>query len=89
MFLPVMVFGLLSGAVADRVERRRLLWSTDVARTAVATLLAAAVLVGRADITRANGRLFTGQLISRQFIGKPWAACFSQCRTGCCAVWRC
>ncbi len=40
-FLPVVMFGLLSGAVADRVERRRLLWRTDVARTAVATSFAA------------------------------------------------
>jgi MFS family permease len=48
--LPWLLFALVSGAVADRADRRRLLVSADLVRTASLVLLAAAVAGGRASI---------------------------------------
>ncbi|GAA3510957.1 MFS transporter [Actinocatenispora rupis] len=44
--LPWVLFGLLAGALADRVDRRRVLWRLDVVRAAVVAVLAATVLTG-------------------------------------------
>jgi len=49
-WLPWLLFGLLSGALLDRWDRRRVMWTVDVARFAVAGGLAAAVLAGVAGI---------------------------------------
>lgn len=42
--LPWLVFGLVAGAVADRQDRRRLMWVTDVVRAALVAGLALAVV---------------------------------------------
>ncbi len=44
--LPWLLFSVLSGAVVDRIDRRRLLVVVDATRTAVIAVLAVAVLVG-------------------------------------------
>ncbi|WP_405773795.1 MFS transporter [Streptomyces sp. NBC_00859] len=41
--LPWLLFGLQAGALADRIDRRRILWTVDVARALVVGLLAVAV----------------------------------------------
>ncbi|WP_345656554.1 MFS transporter [Streptomyces siamensis] len=41
--LPLLLFGLLSGAIADRFDRRRILWVVDAARTVIVGALAVAV----------------------------------------------
>lgn len=41
--LPLLLFGLLAGAVADRSDRRRILWLVDASRAAAVGALAAAV----------------------------------------------
>lgn len=43
-YLPWLVFGLMAGAVADRRDRRRLMWAADVFRAVVLVGLAVAVL---------------------------------------------
>jgi MFS family permease len=42
-FLPWPLFGLLAGAIADRADRRRLMWSTDLVRGAIGVALTIAV----------------------------------------------
>jgi MFS family permease len=45
-FLPWLLFGLISGAVVDRTDRRRLMWRTDVLRAVLVGGFAALVAFG-------------------------------------------
>jgi len=49
-FLPVLVFTLIGGVVADRVERRKLLFGTQTIAMALATALAVIVTAGIAQV---------------------------------------
>lgn len=49
--LPYLLFGLLFGAVADRVDRRRMMISVDLARAGVIAVLPSLYLAGRLDVT--------------------------------------
>jgi MFS family permease len=65
-WLPWLVFGLVSGALVDRWDRRRVMWSVDALRCAVVAALAGAVLAGWASIPllMATGFLLgTGQTL--------------------------
>ncbi|WP_169745790.1 MFS transporter [Actinocatenispora sera] len=42
--LPWVLFGLLAGALADRVDRRRVLWRLDLVRAGIVAVLAGTVL---------------------------------------------
>lgn len=44
--LPLLLFGLLSGALADRFDRRRILWLVDAVRAVTVGALAVAVAAG-------------------------------------------
>lgn len=48
--LPWLLFSLMSGAVVDRVDRRRVMWTVDSGRALVMTGLAAAVLFDATSI---------------------------------------
>ncbi|MGW7665268.1 MFS transporter [Streptomyces sp. NPDC054756] len=49
-YLPWIVFGLLGGAVADRVDQRRAMWTVDALRGALVAAFAVAVALGHASI---------------------------------------
>ncbi|MEV0267069.1 MFS transporter [Streptomyces sp. NPDC050617] len=49
-FLPWLLFGLLGGAVADRVDQRRAMWAVDVVRALLMAAFATAVACGAATI---------------------------------------
>jgi MFS family permease len=49
-FLPWVLVGPVSGALVDRLDRHRLMWTVDLARAAVLAGIAAAVLAGWASI---------------------------------------
>ena len=49
-FLPVVLIGLQTGVIVDRADRRRVLWQTDVARTALMAVLAVLALTGHGTI---------------------------------------
>ncbi|WP_369187187.1 MFS transporter [Streptomyces sp. R08] len=49
-YLPWIVFGLLGGAVADRVDQRRAMWRVDAVRGLLVAAFAVAVALGRASI---------------------------------------
>jgi hypothetical protein len=49
-WLPWLLFGLLSGALLDRWDRRRVMWTVDAARFAIVAGLAVAVLADQARI---------------------------------------
>jgi len=49
--LPYLFFGLAFGAIADRVDRRRMMIGVDLARAAVITVLPALYLAGALDVT--------------------------------------
>ncbi|MFB7832302.1 MFS transporter [Streptomyces sp. NPDC056056] len=49
-YLPWLLFGLLGGAVADRVDQRRAMWAVDLVRGALMAGFAAAVALGHAGI---------------------------------------
>ncbi|MFE2037353.1 MFS transporter [Streptomyces scopuliridis] len=49
-YLPWLLFGLLGGALADRVDQRRAMWSVDLVRGALMAAFAAAVALGQASI---------------------------------------
>jgi MFS family permease len=48
--LPWLLLALPAGALVDRWDRKRTMWTVDLARAAVMALLAAAVVTGRATI---------------------------------------
>lgn len=56
--LPWLMFGLHAGAIADRVDRRRLVIAADLARIAVLALLCATIVTGWVDITVVLAALF-------------------------------
>jgi predicted MFS family arabinose efflux permease len=49
-YVPPLLFGLHSGAIVDRRDRRRIMWSTDVVRAAIVLALALLVLAGDGSI---------------------------------------
>lgn len=49
-YLPWILFGLLGGAVADRVDQRRAMWTVDVLRALLVGAFAVAVALGHASI---------------------------------------
>ncbi|MCT9080540.1 MFS transporter [Streptomyces fulvoviolaceus] len=49
-YLPWIVFGLLGGAVADRVDQRRAMWAVDAVRGLLVACFAVAVALGHASI---------------------------------------
>ncbi|GAA2960486.1 MFS transporter [Streptomyces enissocaesilis] len=49
-YLPWLLFGLLGGAVADRVDQRRAMWAVDLVRAALMAAFAVAVALGHASI---------------------------------------
>ncbi|PWI19113.1 MFS transporter [Streptomyces sp. Act143] len=49
-YLPWLVFGLLGGAVADRVDQRRAMWTVDALRGVLVACFAVAVGLGHASI---------------------------------------
>lgn len=57
-WLPWLLLGLLSGALADRWNRRRLMWIVDAARFAVVGSLSVAVIAGWATIPLLIGTAF-------------------------------
>ncbi|MGW2597898.1 MFS transporter [Streptomyces klenkii] len=48
--LPWLLVGLIAGALADRLDRRRVLWTVDLARALVAGALAASIASGRPSV---------------------------------------
>jgi predicted MFS family arabinose efflux permease len=57
-WLPPLLFGPLAGALADRLDRRRLVVTVDVVRALVLTVLASALLTGRVSIAVVLATLF-------------------------------
>ncbi|MGV9323256.1 MFS transporter [Streptomyces sp. NPDC003660] len=49
-YVPWLLFGLLGGALADRVDQRRAMWGVDVARGLLVAAFALAVALGHASI---------------------------------------
>ncbi|GGJ54312.1 MFS transporter [Streptomyces brasiliensis] len=58
-YLPWIAFGLLGGAVADRVDQRRAMWTVDVARGLLVAGFAVAVALGHASIALLIALAFT------------------------------
>ena len=57
-FLPVLVFGVLGGAYADRFDRKRMLVAVNLGRSVVLVVLSTTIATGRADIALVLGALF-------------------------------
>ncbi|MFD7303708.1 MFS transporter [Streptomyces pharetrae] len=57
--LPWLLFGLLGGAVADRVDQRRAMWTVDAVRGLLVAGFAVAVALGHASIPLLIGLAFT------------------------------
>ncbi|MFF9868714.1 MFS transporter [Streptomyces sp. NPDC013953] len=49
-YLPWLLFGLLGGAVADRIDQRRAMWAVDLVRGVLMAGFAAAIALGHASI---------------------------------------
>jgi MFS family permease len=58
-YLPWIVFGLLGGAVADRVDQRRAMWAVDAVRGLLMASFAVAVAWGHASIALLIALAFT------------------------------
>ncbi|MYW20830.1 MFS transporter [Streptomyces sp. SID2955] len=58
-YLPWIVFGLLGGAVADRVDQRRAMWTVDTIRALLVAGFAAVVALGHASIALLIALAFT------------------------------
>jgi MFS family permease len=48
--LPWLVFGLPAGAVADRLDRRSIMWRTDMIRAVIATVFAGLLILGLGNV---------------------------------------
>ena len=57
-WLPPLLFGLVAGAVTDRLDRRRIVVTVDLARAAVLVVLTLAITTGQVPIAVALGALF-------------------------------
>ena len=57
-WLPPLLFGLVAGALTDRLDRRLIVLTVDLARAAVLTVLALAVATDRISIGAVLGALF-------------------------------
>lgn len=57
-FLPWLLVGLVSGALVDRMDRRVVMWTVDLARAAVLAGMAVAILAGWASIPLLAGGAF-------------------------------
>lgn len=62
-WLPPLVFGLLAGGLADRLDRRRLVIVVDLVRVAVLATLTAMILLDRVSIVLALALLFAGAVV--------------------------
>lgn len=103
--LPWLLFALQAGALADRLDRRKIMLSANVARAILLAAVAASValgvesiwvlylvalligtsetlydtsaqsilpqIVGRDQLSRANGRLYAVEMTANQFVGPP------------------
>ncbi|MPY49101.1 MFS transporter [Streptomyces acidicola] len=58
-YLPWIIFGLLGGAVADRVDQRRAMWTVDAVRALLVGAFAVAVALGHASIALLIALAFT------------------------------
>ena len=56
--LPNLLFGIVAGGIADRVDRRRIIVVVDLARAVVLAVLAAAIATGMVSIAVVLGALF-------------------------------
>jgi predicted MFS family arabinose efflux permease len=66
-YLPWILFGLLGGAVADRVDQRRAMWTVDAVRGLLMASFAVAVALGHASITLLIALAFTLTLLQTLF----------------------
>jgi MFS family permease len=57
-FLPVLLFGVLGGAVADRMNRRRMVVVVDLLRAVVLVVLVATIITDRVNIAVVLAALF-------------------------------
>jgi len=57
-YLPVLLFGVLGGAVADRVDRRRMVVLVNLGRAAVLAVLVATIVSGTVNIAVVLAALF-------------------------------
>jgi len=57
-YLPILLFGLVGGVVADRIDRRRMVVVADLARACVLAVLTATIVAGRVNIAVVLGALF-------------------------------
>lgn len=57
-YLPVLLFGVLGGAIADRVDRRRMVVAVDLGRAVVLVVLVATIASGSVSIAVVLAALF-------------------------------
>src|SRR5665647_400609 len=57
-WLPPLIFGLFAGALTDRLDRRRIVVTVDVIRSAILAVLALTILTDRVSIGVVLGTLF-------------------------------
>ena len=57
-YLPVLIFGVVSGAIADRVDRRRMVVVVDLGRAIVLVVLVATIVSGTVNIAVVLAALF-------------------------------
>ena len=57
-YLPVLIFGVIGGTVADRVDRRRMVVLVDLGRAAVLVVLVATIVSGTVNIAVVLAALF-------------------------------
>lgn len=57
-WLPPLLFGLFAGALADRLDRRRMVVTVDLVRAGIIMVLAATILTGRVSIGLILATLF-------------------------------
>jgi MFS family permease len=57
-YLPVLIFGILGGAIADRIDRRRMVVAVDLGRAVVLSVLVITIVSGHVDIAVVLATLF-------------------------------
>ena len=72
--LPWLLFGLHTGALADRWERRRVMWACDLVSAGIYAALAAAVVAGQATLWTLCAVAFAAATVSTLFDSASQAA---------------
>jgi MFS family permease len=81
-YLPVLLFGVLGGAAADRFDRKRMVVAVNLGRTGVLVVLGATIVSGNVNIAVVLVALFVSLSTCRQAMRRGGSSSVTSTMTG-------